>query len=154
MSDISVSRTIGFAPGLIYNTAKDVERFPEVLPDLDRVTVLSDDGQGNVVSKWQGSISVGPLTRQITWTERDMWDDSNLTCRFELVEGDMKQYSGFWTFSPAPDGGCKVDLAVKFELGIPMLGPLVNRIIEQVMQRNCEDLLLALEKLSSMQPPG
>ena len=151
MSEIFVTRTIGSAPNLVYNIAKDVERYPEVLPDLDSVTILSDDGNGSVTSKWQGSISVGPLTRQISWTEIDIWDDANLTCRFDLVEGDMKKYSGLWTFTPA-DGGCKVDLAVDFELGIPVLGPLVNRIVDQLMQRNCEDLLVALEKLSAPKP--
>ena len=150
MSEIFVTRTIGYAPELIYRIAKDVERLPEVLPDLDSVTILKDDGNGKVASKWQGSISVGPLTRHISWIEEDIWDDKHLTCRFDLIEGDMKEYSGLWTFEPV-DGGCKVDLKVRFELGIPMLGPLVNRIVDQLMQRNCEDLLLALEKLSAQQ---
>jgi coenzyme Q-binding protein COQ10 len=120
---------------------------------VDSVSILEDDGAGHTVSKWNGTISVGPLTRQIGWTERDTWDAAAQTCTFELIEGDMKQYSGVWTFTPQ-EGGTMVELRVRFELGIPLLGPLVNRIVDQIMQHNCDDLLEALEQLSAADAPA
>lgn len=149
MTEIVSARLIPQETATVFAAAQQVERFPEVLPDVDSVQVLEDDGAGHVVSKWRGTISVGPLTRQIGWTERDTWDAAAQTCTFELVEGDMKQYSGVWTFTPQ-EGGTMVELRVRFELGIPMLGALVNRIVDSIMQRNCDDLLEALEKLSAM----
>jgi ribosome-associated toxin RatA of RatAB toxin-antitoxin module len=128
--------------------AQQVERFPEVLPDLDKVVVLEDDGGGKVKTSWTGTIRVGPLTRQISWIELDHWDDSELLCRFELVEGDMKTYDGTWVFAADGDG-CEVTLTVNFELGVPMLGSLVNRMVDQLMQNNCDELLEALEKLAA-----
>lgn len=148
MTEITSTRLIPQAVATVFTAAQQVERFPEVLPDVDSVNVLEDDGAGHVVSKWRGTISVGPLTRQIGWTERDSWDSAAHTCSFELVEGDMKQYSGVWTFSPQA-GGTLVALKVRFELGIPLLGAMVNRIVDSIMQRNCDDLLEALEKLSA-----
>ena len=147
MSEIVSTRLIPRPAAAVFAAAQQVERFPEVLPDLDSVRVLEDDGQGHTVTKWEGTISVGPLTRQIAWTERDAWDAAARTCTFELLEGDMKQYSGVWRFAEQ-DGGCYVELRVQFELGIPLLGALVNRIVDQIMQRNCDDLLEALEKLA------
>jgi ribosome-associated toxin RatA of RatAB toxin-antitoxin module len=166
MTDIHVSKFIPRPIDEVFAAAQQVERFPDVLPDLDRVTILENDGAGNVVSKWEGTVSLGPLTRKIGWTERDHWDGQAKTCTFELVEGDMKQFSGVWTFVPvgqtllsagdeeSPTGvsaplGTQVDLRVQFELGIPVLGPMVNRIVDDLMTRNCEDLLTALERLTA-----
>jgi len=131
-----------------YNAAKRVESFPEVMDDLDKVTILQDDGHGNTVTRWDGTISVGPLTRKVGWTERDYWDDAHLSCSFQLVEGDMTKYDGDWTFTPNGET-CLVRLRVEFELGIPLLGPLINRMVDQVMQANCDQLLQALEKLAT-----
>jgi hypothetical protein len=39
-------------------------------------------------------------------------------------------------------------LNVDFELGIPVLGPMVNKIVDQLMQKNCDQLLEGLEKLA------
>lgn len=147
MSEIVSTRRIAGPPEAVYRAARQVERFPDVMPDLDSVEVLEDDGQGHTKTSWTGTIKVGPLTRQISWIELDHWDDEGLRCRFELVEGDMKTYDGTWVFVADGDG-CHVTLTVNFELGVPMLGALVNRMVDQLMQNNCDELLAALEKLA------
>jgi len=147
VSKIVSTRQIPHAPRDVYRAAKQVERFPDVLPDLDKVEVLENDGEGRTKTSWIGTIRVGPLTRQISWIEMDYWNDEELRCTFELVEGDMKTYDGTWDFSENGDG-CEVTLAVNFELGVPMLGALVNRMVDQLMQKNCDELLVALEKLA------
>lgn len=148
MTQITATRRIPLPPEQVFNAAQQVERFPELLPNVDRVTVLENDGAGHTVTRWEGTISLGPLTRQVRWTERDEWDDAERTCRFELVEGDMRKYSGVWIFAGDGDG-CRVTLDVDFELGIPMLGPMILRIVDQLMQDNCERLLEALEQLAA-----
>jgi ribosome-associated toxin RatA of RatAB toxin-antitoxin module len=148
VTDIHVSKLIQRPVDDVFAVAQQVERFPDVLPDLDKVTILENDGAGNVVSKWEGTVSLGPLTRKIGWTERDHWDRATHTCTFSLVEGDMKQFAGVWTFTPQGEATL-VDMRVQFELGIPVLGPMVNRIVDDLMTKNCEDLLTALEKLSA-----
>jgi coenzyme Q-binding protein COQ10 len=149
VTEIVSQRQIALDPQVVYSAAKRVERFPDVLTTLDSVKVLEDDGAGHTVSHWAGTIHVGPLVRKVTWTERDEWDDSARCCTFKLLHGDMKEYSGEWTFT-AMDGGCAVKLRVDFEMGIPMLGPLINRMVDQVMQQTCDELLEALEKLATV----
>jgi ribosome-associated toxin RatA of RatAB toxin-antitoxin module len=147
LAEIISKREIPHAPAVVFAAARQVTRFPDVLSNLDSVEVLEDDGQGSTVTRWLASFSVGPLTKQVAWTERDHWDENALTCRFDLVEGDMKTYNGVWTFS-ANSTGCLVDLRVDFELGIAMLGPMIDKIVNQLMQKNCDDLLEALEELA------
>ena len=151
MAIIESSKTIHADARAVFTAAQDVEKFPELMPDLNSVSVLEDDGAGNTVTKWDGTVSVGPLKRSISWTERDHWNAGEMQCTFELVEGDMKKYSGTWTF--IQNGrGCDVELIVDFELGIPMLGPMVNNMVEKIMKDNCDALLDALDKIATAQP--
>ena len=148
MTEIISTRQIPHTPAKVFAIAQDVSRFPEVMPNLDAVQVLEDDGDGQTVTRWEASFTVGPMSKRVIWTERDHWNEDDLSCTFELVEGDMQQYNGKWTFTANGDG-CLAELQVCFELGIPMLGPLITKIVNQLMQQNCDSLLEALEELAS-----
>lgn len=148
MSKIVSKRHIPHPAADVFRAAKQVERFPDVLPEVDEVEILETDGTRKMKTRWVATIRVGPMTRQISWIELDHWSDEKLTCEFSLVEGDMKTYDGDWKFAANGDG-CDVTLTVNFELGVPMLGALVNRMVDQLMQKNCDELLVALEKLSA-----
>lgn len=146
MALITSTRLIALPPREVFNVARKVTRFPDVLPNLDKVTIVED--QGNVVvTDWEASFSVGPLHKTVKWQEIDTWNEENLTCFFEITKGDMKVYRGSWEFKPE-DGKTRVDLEVDFELGITMLGPMIDKIVNQLMQQNCDDLLYALDKLA------
>jgi ribosome-associated toxin RatA of RatAB toxin-antitoxin module len=145
---ISSTRKISLAPAQVFATARQVTRFPDVLPNLDKVELLEDQGNGVVVTNWEASFTIGPLSKTVKWKEIDTWRAEDLTCTFELVEGDMKVYRGTWDFKPQGDG-CLVELNVDFELGITMLGPMIDKIVNQLMQQNCDDLLMALDKLAA-----
>jgi coenzyme Q-binding protein COQ10 len=148
MGKITSQRRIPYPAAHVFSTAKQVERFPDVLPNVDTVAIIEDDGAGHTLTSWVASFKVGPLSKHVEWTETDVWDATALTCNFDLVEGDMKVYRGVWTFTPQTDG-CMVELSVDFELGIPLLGPMINNIVDQLMQQNCDELLAALEQLSA-----
>lgn len=148
MSEIISRREIALPAAKVYAAARQVARFPDVLPNLDSVEVLEDDGAGTTVTKWNGSFALGPLKKDVSWTERDVWDDAALTCRFDLISGDMKTYNGTWSFTDTADGGCTAELKVDFVLGIPVLGPMVNSIVDSLMKQNCDELLEALEKIA------
>jgi ribosome-associated toxin RatA of RatAB toxin-antitoxin module len=148
VSEIVSRRVIPLPAQQVYAAAQRVERFPDVMPNLDSVEVVENEGSGTVVTKWNGSFSLGPLKKDVSWTERDVWNEQNLSCRFDLISGDMKTYSGTWRFIPLADGGCEAELRMDFVLGIPVLGPMVNAIVDKLMQQNCDELLEALEKIA------
>ena len=150
MGLISVERVISSPPGVVYGLGKNIERFPEVVPDLIEVKADWADG-ARVVSTWKAMVSIaGVINRTLNWKEEDVWDDGARRCDFSLVEGDMKKYDGYWTFEPA-DGGEKtlVKLVVDFDLGIPLLGPLVLKLVDKLVKDNCEALLTGLEKMAA-----
>jgi ribosome-associated toxin RatA of RatAB toxin-antitoxin module len=128
----------------VYRTAKDVERFPEFMPDVKSVRVLerSDDGQRTVV-EWVGLIAEFKTT--VKWVEEDRWNDTAHTCDFSLVSGDFKQYGGRWEFTPTPQG-TRFTSVVDYEYDIPLIGPLIKALILKKMRENVDRLQAALKE--------
>ncbi len=124
----------------VYAVAKDVEQFPEFMPDVESLRVVQREGN-RTVTAWVGKIQ----GRRVAWTEEDEWDDQRRTCTFRQREGDFDRFEGVWTFHPAP-GGCAVRLVLDYELHIPLLGPLLTNLVRQLVRKNAEGMLEALRR--------
>lgn len=131
-------------PEAVYAIARDVERFPDFMPDVQRITVLeaSEDG-GRQVVEWVGLIPAFRLT--VKWTEEDLWDDVERTCRFQQVKGDFNEYSGSWHFV-AEGTGTRFNSNVLYELEIPTIGPLIRGVVRKIMTDNVARLQAAIKK--------
>jgi ribosome-associated toxin RatA of RatAB toxin-antitoxin module len=127
-------------PDAVYAVAKDIERFPEFMPDVERVAVLERSGD-RVVSDWVGVVR--EFNRKIAWVEEDRWDDGARRCDFAMVSGDWDKYQGAWTFDPAPEGTL-VKLALDFELNVPLIGPLIKGLLVRLVRKNCQQMLEGL----------
>ena len=140
MDKIEVETTIAADPEAVYAVAKDVEKFPEFMPDVERVTVL-ERSEGRVVSEWVGIVR--EFARKVTWVEEDRWDDAARRCEFAAVRGDWDAYQGTWTFEPV-EGGTRVRLSLEFELNVPLIGPLIRGLLVRLVEKNCEQMLEGL----------
>lgn len=140
---VASSVTIQAPPAAVYAVARDVERFPEFMPDVQRITVRerSADGRRMVVA-WVGLIPTFRL--QVRWTEEDLWDDEALTCDFRQVQGDFTEYSGRWRFLPEGDG-CRFESEIAYELEIPTVGPLIRGVVRKIMTDNMTRLQAAIK---------
>lgn len=131
---------IAAPPDAVYAVAKDVEKFPEFLPDVDSVKIIERDGP-RVVSEWVGVVR--EFNRTIRWTEQDDWDDAARRCLFRATKGDWDRYQGEWTFAPEGDG-TRVRLALDFEINVPLIGPLIRRVLAKLVKNNCDRMLAAI----------
>jgi uncharacterized membrane protein len=125
----------------VYAIAKNVERFPEFMEDVEDVEILEEE-DGRRVSHWVGLIE--EFNRTLEWTEEDYWDDVEHSCRFEMIEGDFTAYSGTWTFEE-DEAGTLVNLTVDYEYAIPLIGPLIKKLLHRKVQQNCENMLIAIK---------
>jgi ribosome-associated toxin RatA of RatAB toxin-antitoxin module len=132
----------------VYALAKDVERFPEFMPDLESVRVLERTSAGTV-TQWVGVVQ----GRKIRWVEEDEWDDGRHVCTFRQRSGDFNRYQGTWRFEPAPEG-TRTSLDVEFELDIPLAGALLSNLVRALMRKNCESMLAALKGRLETPPPA
>lgn len=128
----------------VFNLARDVESFPEFMPDVKSVVILEKNEDGTrTVTEFTGIIKEFKTTMK--WVEEDTWDLEAKTCKFDLVRGDFKSYSGTWTFEPV-DGGTRYTSVIDFEYDIPMIGPLIKNLITKKMQQNVDNILNAIKQ--------
>lgn len=133
----------------VYAIAREVEQFPDFMPDVRSVRVLEhSEGGRRTVVEWVGLIP--EFKQTVKWVEEDLWGDAEHTCQFRLVRGDFKEYSGLWRFTAA-DGsegrppGTRFESRVSYEYDIPLIGALIKGVIQKKMQENVERLLQAIK---------
>jgi len=144
MPTILSSVSIAAPPDRVYAIARDVERFPDFMPDVQRITIVdADPGGARQVVEWVGLIPAFRLT--VKWTEEDRWDDRERTCRFSQVKGDFTEYGGLWRFEPEGEG-CRFDSEVTYELEIPTIGPLIRGVVRKIMTDNVNRLQAAIKR--------
>ena len=136
-SSIEINATID----KVYALAKDVERFPEIMPDVESVKIVAREGN-RTISQWVGVIR--QFKRTVKWTEEDEWDDKQRRCVFRLTQGDFSKYEGRWDFLEV-DGGTKMVLVLDYEFSVPLIGPIIKGVVQKLVTANCEAMLRALK---------
>jgi len=136
---VATSIVIDAPAALIYELAKDQERFPQFMPDVESVTIV-ERHPGRVLSRWKTLIEDAP----IEWLEEDRFDDAALRIDYRLLEGDLDTFEGSWTFVPDA-GGTLVALDVTYDFGVPTLAELIGPTLEKKVRENAEMMLAALK---------
>lgn len=127
------------SPSDIYALSKNMERFPEFMPDVEEVKVL-ERADHRTVTEWRTSVEGIP----ICWKEEDIFDDAANTISYRLLEGDLEKFEGTWTFQ-AKAGGTEVVLTVDFDFGMPTLAELLGPVLEVKVRENSEMMLAGLK---------
>ena len=140
------SRIVIDAPArVVYELAKDQERFPEFMPDVETVTILERRADG-AISRWKTLVEEAP----IEWTEEDRFDDDALRIEYRLLEGDLDKFEGAWTFEHR-DGATHVVLGVDYDFGVPTLAELIGPTLQKKVRENSEMMLAALKRQAEQQ---
>jgi ribosome-associated toxin RatA of RatAB toxin-antitoxin module len=140
MPEIVIEEIANASVEKVYATAKDIERFPEWMPDIESITVVSRDGN-KIVSQWVGRVD--EFKRKLRWTEEDIWDDSKYLCTFRTLEGDWDKYEGEWSFIPEGDK-TRLKLRLLFDFNVPLIGPLIKGLLKKLVEKNSRGMLQAL----------
>lgn len=131
-------------PQTVFDIASRVELFPDFMPDVKKVELIERKDDGYSRSSWVALAKVASINKEVKWIEDEWWDRENLTSKFEQVEGDYKHYHGDWTFT-ATDSGTHVKLTVDFDLGLPLIGPIIVRLLDNLTQSNLDSMLKAIK---------
>jgi ribosome-associated toxin RatA of RatAB toxin-antitoxin module len=123
----------------VYELAKEQQRFPEFMPDVESVVVL-ERHPDYIVTRWKTLVEDAP----IEWTEEDRFDDGVPRIDYKLVEGDLDTFEGAWTFEERA-GVTAVRLTVDYDFGVPTLAELIGPTLEKKVRENCAMMLAALK---------
>ncbi len=140
MPYVETSIAIAAPARAVYELAKDQERFPQFMPDVETVTVL-ETHPDRAISRWKTLVEEAP----IEWTEEDRFDDARLRIDYRLIEGDLDTFQGAWTFEQR-DGVTHVSLGVEYDFGVPTLAELIGPTLEKKVRENSEMMLAALKR--------
>jgi ribosome-associated toxin RatA of RatAB toxin-antitoxin module len=124
----------------VYELAKEQERFPEFMPDVESVSVIERHSD-RILTRWKTLVEEAP----IEWTEEDRFDDVNLRIDYALTEGDLDTFEGAWTFEES-GGVTHVRLTVDYDFGVPTLAELIGPTLQKKVRENSEMMLAALKR--------
>ncbi len=135
-------RVVVHAPvSRVYAIARDIERFPEFMDDVVEIEILEQTPERQV-SRWVARIE--EFKRNIEWTEEDFWNEDEHNCRFQMIEGDFTAYGGTWTFEEDEEGTVAT-LVVDYEYNVPLIGPLIKKLLHRKVQENSDNMLAAIK---------
>ena len=139
MPYVETSIVVAAPARTVYELAKDQERFPQYMPDVETVRVIERRADG-AISHWKTLVEEAP----IEWTEEDLFDDGAMRIDYKLLEGDLDKFEGAWTFEER-DGETYVVLGVDYDFGVPTLAELIGPTLERKVRENSEMMLAALK---------
>lgn len=108
---------------VIFETAANLERWPEILPHYRYIQYLERGERRNIV--------VMAATRSglpIAWTSEQVIDREKLEVRFHHLKAFTKGMRVVWTFEDTPDG-VLVRIVHDLRFRIAALAPIADRII-------------------------
>lgn len=128
----------------VYRVARDVEKFPEFMEDLQSL-VIQERSPDNTrtVTAWVGLIRDFKMT--IKWTQEDLWDDTHYKDDFKMLHGDMDKMEGLWQFTAESPNHTRFDSTVDYEYDVPLIGAMVKNLIKKKMTDNLQATMDAIK---------
>jgi ribosome-associated toxin RatA of RatAB toxin-antitoxin module len=108
---------------LIFETAADLSRWPEILPHYRYIRYYQRSPERNVVK--MAAVRSGI---PISWVSEQFIDRDRCEVRFRHLKAFTKGMDVVWTFEQLPDG-VQVTILHDLKFRIPALAPIAERII-------------------------
>tara|TARA_B100000029_G_scaffold449372_1_gene472478 strand:+ start:391 stop:861 length:471 start_codon:yes stop_codon:yes gene_type:complete len=150
MDTVKVSKFVNCNSSKALDLAMNPELIAEEMPGIKSVKILKKekiDGCSVQTVSWDGILEAGPIKKDLSWIEEDVWNLDSRTCHFSQIEGSFKIYKGSWTFENS-EKGCESSITLEYDAGVPLVGPLIDKLIKKVVIENLEALLNALAQVA------
>jgi len=124
MPQHSESRVVPYDADLMFAIVADVERYPEFLPWVSSLRVLSrakDAGRDIIVAE----MHVGFSVLRERYTSRIVMDPIARRIDVRQVQGVFRELENCWRFAPQGTG-CRIDFFVQFEFRSRLLSAIAN----------------------------
>jgi ribosome-associated toxin RatA of RatAB toxin-antitoxin module len=143
MPVIEVRRVLAAPLEKVIEIARNVEAYPQFMPDVRSVKVLESTDEGRLQKvEWVGVIK--QFAREIRWIQEDRWV-SPTRVEFNQIKGDYDKMEGYWEFADS-DGSTEFTNVLDYEYRVPLLGALVTRVVEFLVRQNLESIMDGIEK--------
>jgi len=124
----------------IFETASNLELWPEILPHYRYIRFLERSPNRNIVVMAAKRSGI-----PISWTSEQIIDHEKFEIHFDHLKAWTKGMHVVWTFSDTPDG-VLVTISHDLRFRIPALSPIVNPIIGDFFIHNIANKTLRCMK--------
>lgn len=121
------SRVVPYPADLMYEVVADVEKYPQFLPWVVALRVLSRNPAGMMAEM---AVGYGALRER--YTSQVTLDPAARKIDVVQTSGPFRQLENHWHFSPRGDH-CAVDFAILFEFKNPLLHKVAGGAFEKVL---------------------
>lgn len=149
MPTVEVSEVLPAPAERIWDLINDVESHPQLMEHVRSVDVL-ERSPTHRRTAWEVELK-GCVVR---WTEHEDMDRERWHIDYHQLEGDMGQFEGYWQLEPLSDESCRVTLTVVFDVGLPMLGEMIDPIAERAIRDNSLSMLHSLATHAAVEVAG
>ena len=118
---------------------KDVESFPNFMRDVKALRILKRMDNG-IVTAWETDIDGAP----VNWKEEFYFDDPNFQVKFNMLEGNYKEYQGRWLIENHHHQ-TKLTIEVDIDWGIPILEKYVGKVLQDKARRGLLGMIQAIK---------
>jgi coenzyme Q-binding protein COQ10 len=125
---------------IVFKVMLDLEKFPEFMEDVKKITILQDEGNKRI-SEWEAEID-GLLFK---WQEEDIYYPQQYKLTYKLIKGDLDKFEGYWEIIKLNDNKSKLVIFLSFDLNIPTLKSLIMPTIKFKVKKNLALMLKAIK---------
>jgi uncharacterized membrane protein len=141
VASVRISTTVNGKSLDLYNILRDVERLPDFMSQIKKVTVLWQLPPNRQISEWEVDIE-GTLFH---WKQEDSYDVANRAYTFRVIEGDFCA-EGRWTLSDMQTSRTRVTVESTFNWDIPNLGRYVGPELERKAKKHLIRMVASLRE--------
>jgi len=123
------TRLVPYPAELMYRVVSEVEKYPQFLPWVLALRVLSRRENGLTAEM---AVGYGALRERYTSDVR--LDPNARTIDVVEIKGPFKCLENHWRFTPKEDG-CEVDFSIRFEFKNRLLHSVAGHAFEKVLMK-------------------
>jgi len=141
MPEVSLDLDIRAPLDTVWEAVLDIERYPALMTNVVSVQIEEWETPTTRRSEW-GMIIKGAT---LVWRDREWIDHDEHTVRFTQVSGDLELFDGAWELAELEPALVHVKLRISFEIGVPLLAPMLNPVAKRALYDNCVEMLEGVE---------
>jgi ribosome-associated toxin RatA of RatAB toxin-antitoxin module len=150
MPTVTVVETLDVPADEVWACVVDVASYPEYMESVRTIEVLRsvarigpDGGElHEAVVGWEIVLEDAVLR----WVEREIRDPVRRRVDFEQISGDLAVFGGHWQVDRLDAGRTRVELSVRFEIGLEMLREILDPYAERAIRDNSQGMLSSLDQ--------
>lgn len=136
------TRIVPYTADVMYRVVADVEKYPEFLPWVVALRVLSRDGDS-----LQAEMAVGYGTLRERYTSEVKLDPQARRIDVVQTKGPFKTLENHWRFSPKGES-CEIEFSIGFEFRNKLLAKVAGGAFEKVMMKMADAFVTRAGALS------